>query len=296
MYSRTIGFIGLGIMGRPMAGHLLAGGHALRVHTRTRETAAGVLSRGARWCDTPADAARGAEVLITMVTDTPDVEAVLFGPGGAAETLGRGATAVDMSTIRPDAARSIGARLARLGADFLDAPVTGGEAGARNATLTIMVGGARAAFDRVRPILELMGKRVVHVGPGGAGQTMKACNQILCGVNMMAVCEALMLARAAGLDAGQVVETLATGAGGSWALQNLGAKINAGDLQPAFMIKLMQKDLRIVQEAAAHFGLPLPATALSQQLFRAVESEPGGASLGTQAMIRAYERLRPGQS
>lgn len=289
--SETIGFIGLGIMGRPMAAHLLGGGHPLRVYSRTRAAADGLVARGAAWCDSPSDVAKGVDLLFTMVTDTPDVEAVLLGPGGAADSLRRGATAIDMSTISPDATRRLAQELGRRGIDFLDAPVTGGELGAIHATLTVMVGGPRSAFDRARPVLELMGKRVVHVGPSGAGQAMKACNQILCGVNMIAVCEALLLARASGLDVTQLVETLSTGAGGSWALQHLGGKINAGDLQPAFMITLMQKDLRIVQDAGARLRLPLPGTALAQQLFRAVEAEPGGGLLGTQAMIRAYERL-----
>jgi 3-hydroxyisobutyrate dehydrogenase len=209
----------------------------------------------------------------------------------AAPHLAPGSIVIDMSTISPDATRDFAARLAARGVALLDAPVTGGDVGARNATLTIMVGGEKAAFDRVRPLLEKMGRRVVHVGESGAGQTMKACNQILCAVNMIGVCEALTLARRSGLDLGQLIETLSTGAGGSWALQNLGPKIAAGDLQPAFMIRLIQKDLRIVQAAADRLRIPLPGTALSQQLFRAVEAEPAGGDLGTQAMIKAFERL-----
>lgn len=288
---QPIGFIGLGIMGLPMAQHLLDAGHALYVHTRTASKAQPLLDRGATWCDSPADVGRNCKLLMTIVTDTPDVEAVLFGPDGAAETLPDGACIVDMTTISPDATRDYAARLADRGISLLDAPVTGGDVGAKNATLTIMVGGDRTAFDHVRPILDLMGRRIVHVGPSGSGQTLKACNQILCAVHMIATCEALTLAKRAGLDLEQIIETLASGAGGSWALENLGPKIAAGDLEPAFMIDLIQKDLRIVQDAAQRLKVALPGTALAQQLFRAVEAEEGGGRLGTQAMIKAIDKL-----
>lgn len=274
-----------------MAGHLLHAGHRLFVHTRTREKAAEILTRGAAWCDRPADVGRQCRVLFINVTDTPDVQDVLFGSRGAAETLAAGSIVVDHSTISPEATREFAHRLETRGVTLLDAPVTGGDVGARNATLTLMVGGPAEAFERVRPLLEVLGKRIVHVGPSGSGQALKACNQILCAVNMIGVCEALTLARRSGLDANLALETLGAGAGGSWAWTNLGRRIVDGDLKPAFMVKLIQKDLRIVQDAAQRLGVPLPGTALAQQLFRAVESEPGGAELGTQAMMRAFERL-----
>lgn len=274
-----------------MAGRLLSAGHPLRVFTRTRSKAEGVTAAGAAWCESPAEAATGADLLITIVTDTPDVERVLFGESGATEALRSGACVIDMSTIRPDAARDFAVRLAERGIAMLDAPVTGGEVGARNATLTIMAGGPADAFARVEPILRLMGKTVVHVGDSGSGQALKACNQILCAVNMIGVCEALLLARRSGLDLAQAIDTLGGGAGGSWAWTQLGGRIVAGDLDPAFMIKLIQKDLRIVQDAARELDVPIPGTALAQQLFRAVENHPGGAELGTQAMIRAYEAM-----
>lgn len=289
--ATRLGFIGLGIMGRPMAGHLLRAGYPLHVHTRTRATADDLLAAGAVWCDTPAEVGRRCDVLLTIVTDTADVEAVLFGPHGAAATLSPGACVVDMSTISPDATRAFAERLAERGVTLLDAPVTGGDVGARNATLTIMVGGDVAAFERVRPVLATMGKRVVYVGPSGRGQMFKACNQILCAVHMLALCETMMLAKQAGLDRTLLIETLSTGAGGSWALANLGPKIVAGDLQPTFMIELLQKDLRIVQDAAQALKVSLPGTALAQQLLRAVEAEPGGGRLGAQAMIRALAKL-----
>jgi 3-hydroxyisobutyrate dehydrogenase len=229
--------------------------------------------------------------VLTIVTDTPDVEAVLFGAGGAAQTLPPDSIVCDMSTISPRATQRFAQRLAKRGVTLLDGPVTGGDVGARNATLTIMVGGPRDAFERIRPVLELMGKRIVHVGPSGSGQLMKACNQILCAVNMIGVCEALLLARRAGLDEQQMIETLSTGAGGSWALTNLGARILRGDLQPAFMVKLMQKDLRIARQEAGLFQVPMPGVALAQKLFSRVEALPGGGELGTQAMIRAFEGL-----
>jgi len=289
--SPPIGFIGLGIMGQPMAGHLLAAGYPLFVHSRTRSKAEPLLARGATWCDSPADVGRHCAILITMVTDTPDVETVLFGPQGAADSLPRGAIVIDMSTISPAGTRALAARLAERGITLLDAPVTGGDVGARNATLTIMVGGDAGAFESVQPVLQRLGRRIVHVGPSGSGQMLKACNQVLCAVNMIAVCEALLLARHSGLDMNLTIDTLASGAGGSWALRNLGPRIAAGDLNPGFMIRLIQKDLRIVQAAAEALHLPLPGTALAQQLFRAVEAEPGGGGLGTQAMIQAFEKL-----
>lgn len=290
--SRTpLGFIGLGIMGQPMAGHLLAAGHPLFIHSRTRSKGDDLRAQGAVWCDTPADVASRCEILITIVTDTPDVEAVLLGPRGAVEALRPGTCVVDMSTISPEATREFARRLAERGVSLLDAPVTGGDIGARKATLTIMVGGEAPAFERVRPVLQLMGQRIVHVGPSGSGQALKACNQILCALNMIGVCEALLLARRSGLDLSQLIETLGSGAGGSWALTNLAPRIIAGDHAPAFMIELIQKDLRIVQAAAQTLRVPLPGTALAQQLFRAVETEDGGGKLGTQAMIRALERL-----
>ncbi len=278
-------------MGLPMAGHLLKAGHPLFVHTRTRSKAETLLEQGARWCDTPAEVGRHCALLLTIVTDTPDVEAVLTGPVGAAETLAPGACVVDMSTICPHATRKLADNLAGRQITLLDAPVTGGDVGATSATLTIMVGGDVEAFERVRPVLELMSKNIVHVGPSGSGQMLKACNQILCAVNMIGVCEALQLAKQSGLDLNVLIETLSGGAGGSWALTNLAPRIVAGDLYPAFMIKLIQKDLRIVQSAAQELRVGLPGTALARKLFETVEAEPGGEELGTQAMIRAIETL-----
>lgn len=289
--SQRIGFIGTGIMGGPMAGHLLAAGHHLFIHNRTRSKAAQLEASGAQWCLTPADVGRRCDILCLNVTDTPDVNAVLFGKEGAAATLASGALVIDFSTISPQRTRVFADRLADQDVAMLDAPVTGGDVGARQATLTIMVGGPTEAFDRARPLLDLLGRNVVHVGPSGSGQALKACNQILCAVNMIGVCEALTLARRSGLDLPTALQTLSGGAGGSWAWANLGPKIATDDLDPAFMVRLIQKDLRIVQDTALAERIPLPGTALAQQLFRAVEAAQGGADLGTQAMILAYRRL-----
>ena len=287
----ALGFIGLGIMGRPMAAHLLDAGHPLFVHTRTRAKADSLLERGAHWCENPADVGRHCTLLLTIVTDTPDVTAILTGPAGAAQTLAPGSCVVDMSTICPCVTRELATTLAGRDITLLDAPVTGGDVGAKNATLTIMVGGDPAAFERVRPVLELMGTHIVHVGPSGNGQLLKACNQILCAVNLIGVCEALQLAKQSGLVLNTLIDTLAGGAGGSWALANLAPRIVARDLYPAFMIKLIQKDLRIVLDVAQELRVGLPGTALAQKLFAAVEAEPDGEELGTQAMIRAIEKL-----
>ena len=288
----TIGFIGLGIMGRPMCGHLLAAGYPLRVHTRTPATARALCDQGAIWRDTPAALAADCDFVLLNVPDTTDARSVLFGANGAAATLRPGTIVIDHSTINPQATRRFARRLARQRVHLLDAPVTGGERGAQDATLTILVGGARKAFERARPVLERLGRKIVYVGRSGAGQETKACNQILVAVNMMGVCEALAFAQRCGLDLTHVIETLAEGAGGSWAWTHLGAKIARDDLLPAFMIQLMQKDLRIVQETAAQHTTPLPAVALAQQMFRTVEDLPDGARLGTQALALAYPALR----
>ncbi|HMQ15911.1 MAG TPA: NAD(P)-dependent oxidoreductase, partial [Phycisphaerae bacterium] len=215
--TADLGFVGLGIMGAPMAGHLLRAGHRLTVHSRTRSKADPLLAAGAAWGHSPADVAARCGVLFINVTDSPDVEQVLFGPGGAADALRPGSVVVDFSTISPDATRDFARRLAARQVHLLDAPVTGGDVGARNATLTIMVGGPAEALERVRPLLDCVGKRIVHVGPSGAGQALKACNQVLCAANMIGVCEALLLARRSGLDLNHALDTLGSGAGGSWA-------------------------------------------------------------------------------
>jgi 3-hydroxyisobutyrate dehydrogenase len=288
--SARIGFIGMGIMGRPMVLNLLKAGHQVAVYNRTASRADEVVRAGARRADSPRECARGQDVVITMVTDSEDVEAVLFGPEGAAEGAGEGTVFIDMSTISPDVTRGIAARLGERGFAFLDAPVSGGDIGAQKGTLTIMVGGDAAAFARVEPILAAMGSRITHVGPSGSGQVTKACNQVLCALNLLGVCEAIALAHRSGLDLAKMHKVVTGGAANSWALENLGAAIIRGNYDPGFMVKLIQKDLNIVLQAARTLDLPLEGTALVHQLFRSNQAH-GEGDLGTQALMKAVARL-----
>jgi 3-hydroxyisobutyrate dehydrogenase len=293
---KAIGFIGLGIMGAPMARRLLEAGHRVTVYNRTPARCVPLVEAGARQAATPREAGRGADVVISIVTDSPDAEAVLLGPEGAVHGASPGALFIDMSTIAPEGARRIGRALAEKGIAFLDAPVTGGDVGAREGTLSILVGGETADLERARDVFGVLGKRITHCGPLGAGQTVKACNQVLCAMNMVGIVEALHLARANGIDQAVMLEALAPGAGGSWALEKLGPRIARGDFAPGFMVSLIQKDLRIVQEVAARVGLPLEGTALAQRLFADNEAH-GEGSLGTQAMYRVLgRRARPTSS
>jgi len=286
----NLAFIGLGIMGLPMAGHLLAAGHTLTVHTRTRSKAADLLAKAPTWSDSPADAARAADVLFVCVTDTPDVRDVLLGHRGVAAAARAGLIVVDHSTISPAATTEMSADLAKRGATLLDAPISGGDVGARNATLSIMVGGDEPAFRTVEPLLRHMGKTITHCGPSGAGQLTKLVNQILVSVTNLAVSEALVFARRNGLDAEKTVAALAGGAAGSWQLQNLGPKMLKADFAPGFTIDLQQKDLRLVIEAAAKARTPLPALALVHQLFTSAQAA-GRGNDGTQALFTVIEKL-----
>lgn len=287
---RNIGYIGLGIMGGAMVRRLIAAGHKVTVYNRTASKTAPFIQLGARQAATPREAARGNDLVITNVTDSPDVEEVLLGKQGAAHGAEKGALFIDMSTIAPGAARRIGRELRTKGIAFLDAPVTGGDVGAREGTLSILVGGEAADLERAREVFNVLGKRITHCGPQGAGQTVKASNQILCALNLTGIVEALHLAKRNGIDLNVLVEALTAGAGGSWALEKLGPRIVKGDFAPGFMVKLIQKDLRIVQDAAREAGLPLEGTAVAQRYFG--ESESGGeGDLGTQAMYKALERI-----
>lgn len=289
--SRTIAFLGLGVMGGAMARRLVEAGHRVTVYNRTAARCAPLVEAGAAAATTPREAAAGAEIVISIVTDGPDVEAVLLGADGAAASASPGTLFVDMSTIAPDHARRIGAALADRGMRFLDAPVTGGDVGAREGTLSILVGGDASVLDGVRDVFSSVGKRVTHCGPSGAGQTVKACNQVLCALNMIGIVEALHLADANGIARATVLEALSPGAGGSWAFETLGPRIARGDFAPGFMIKLIQKDLRIVQAVAGEAGLPLDGTALAQRYFADNEAH-GEGDLGTQAMYKVLERRR----
>lgn len=273
-----------------MAGHLLAAGHRLTVHTRTRAKAEPLLEQGVVWASTAAQAASGADVVFVCVPDTPDVQHVVLGPEGIIAAATKGMIVVDHSTISPSAARSIADQLAARGVCFLDAPVSGGDVGARNATLSIMVGGDESAFRAVRPLLELMGKTILHCGRSGNGQLTKLVNQILVSVTNLAVCEAMEFARKNGLDLAKTVSVLTGGAANSWQLANLAPKMIAGDYAPGFMVDLMQKDLRLVMQTAQEMRLCLPASSLVHQLFGAVQAAGHGRA-GTQALFTVMERL-----
>ena len=285
-----VGFVGLGIMGQPMAKNLLNAGFRLTVHTRSPARTDAVAELGAAVAGSPAEVARASEVLITMVPDSSDVEIVAEGPHGVFEGASRGLVIADMSTISPAVTRHLADRAAAQGAAWLDAPVSGGEIGAINGSLTIMVGGDAAAFERARPVFEAMGKKVTHIGPSGHGQTAKLCNQILAAVNLLASCEALVLGAKAGLDLEKLHDALTGGAANSWAFQNLGKKILNRDFAPAFKVKLQQKDLRLVTEAAQDLKVPVMAAELVQQLLRALEAG-GEGEMGTQALVTVLERL-----
>ena len=288
--STRIAFIGLGIMGEPMAGHLLAAGHTLVVYTRTKKRAESLLKRGATWASSPAEAAAAADIVFICVTDTPDVEAIVLGDHGLIHAARAGLVIVDHSTISPSATRRFAEALAIKGTRFLDAPVSGGDIGARNATLSIMVGGDEAAYQHALPLLGLMGKTITHCGPSGNGQLTKLVNQVLVSVTNLAVCEALTFALNNGLDPQKTIQAVGGGAAGSWQLANLGPKMIAGDFAPGFMIDLQQKDLRLVMETAGESRTPLPAVSLVHQLFAAAQADGRGKE-GTQALFAVMNHL-----
>jgi len=284
-----IAWIGTGIMGAPMARNLMRGGHRLRLHNRTAKRAVALAAETSEVtvaADT-ASAAAGAEVVFIMVPDTPDVQGVV---ARIEPALHKGQIVVDMSTVAPAAERAIADRLAKSGADYLDAPVSGGESGAIEGTLTIMVGGAEAAYRSALPLFEKLGRRVTHMGGPGAGQLTKLANQIAVALTLEAAAEALAFAEAGGLDRARVLEAIAAGAAGSWQLANLGPKIIARDWRPGFFIKLIRKDLRLVAEAARDGGLALPGLALMQSMFSAAAAL-GHDLDGTQAVAAALDSL-----
>jgi 3-hydroxyisobutyrate dehydrogenase len=283
--SVRVAFIGLGIMGKPMAGHLLSAGYPVVVHSRTQSKADHLIDRGATWADTPRIAATSADVVFVCVTDTPDVKAVLLGPGGVIESARPGLIVVDHSTISPTATREFAAELSQRDTTLLDAPVSGGDLGAKNATLSIMVGGGEAAFQKVLPLLQVMGKTITHCGPSGAGQLTKLVNQVLVSLTSLAVCEAMNLAIAGGLDPAKTITAVAGGAAGSWQLSHLGPKMVAGDFAPGFMIDLQHKDLRLVLEAASQAGVDLKTTRRVTELFAEAQKRGFGRE-GTQALFK----------
>jgi 3-hydroxyisobutyrate dehydrogenase len=288
--TRAAGFIGLGVMGLPMARNLLAKGVALTVHSRSPEPVDAIVADGATRASAPAEVAAATHVTILMLPDDAAVADVVEGPGGVLEGAAPGHLLVDMSTVSPERARRNAELMRAAGGDALDAPVSGGDVGARNATLAIMVGGDADAFARVRPLLQYMGKTITHCGPSGAGQLTKLVNQILVSVTNLAVCEALTFAATNGLDLAKTIQAVAGGAAGSWQLQNLGPKMTAGDFAPGFTIDLQQKDLRLVMQAAGESHTPLPAASLVHQLFASAQSAGRGKD-GTQALYTVLQRL-----
>lgn len=287
-----VAFIGLGIMGGPMAGHLLASGAHLTINTRTRARAQQLLDRGAKWADSPAHAAAEADVIFTCVPDTPDVESVMLGKSGILSAAREGLIIVDHSTISPTATRKMNEALNSRGAKLLDAPVSGGDVGAQNATLSIMVGGEESAFHCVQALLARMGKTITYCGPSGSGQLTKLVNQILVSVTNLAVCEALAFAEKNGLDPQKTLTAISGGAAGSWQLSNLGPKMIAGDFRPGFKIRLQHKDLRLAIAAAKEAGIDLPALDLVYELFDQSLRE-GRGDEGTQALFAVVNENAP---
>jgi 3-hydroxyisobutyrate dehydrogenase len=287
---KKVGFVGMGIMGVPMARNLMKAGFEVTVYNRTASKCKELVDEGAGQAATPAEAAAKSDATITIVSDTPDVEEVILGEKGIIQSARKGSIVIDMSTISPKATKKMASALKEEGIGMLDAPVSGGDIGAINGTLTIMVGGETSDYERAVPLFEAMGKTVTHVGPSGSGQSTKLCNQCLVAINLVAVCEALLLAKKSGLDLQKSFRVLTGGAANSFQLEKLGPRIAEGDHVPGFMIKLLQKDLRLVVEAAAEGELPIPATVFAQQMFSAVAAE-GGGELGTQGVIRAFEKL-----
>lgn len=284
-----LGFIGLGIMGAPMAGHLIAAGHEVYLHSRSSVPGA-LTAAGGIACASPAEVGQAAEIVFVMVPDTPHVEAVLFGAAGLAGALSPGKAVVDMSSISPIATKDFAARIAALGCDYVDAPVSGGEVGAKAASLTIMCGGAQAAFDRVRPFLEVMGRNITLVGGVGDGQTCKVANQIIVALNIEAVAEALLFASRAGADPAKVREALMGGFAASRILEVHGERMITRKFDPGFRIELHQKDLNLALDSARAMALSLPNTATAQELFNACRAHDGGA-WDHSAMVRALELM-----
>jgi 2-hydroxy-3-oxopropionate reductase len=287
--QQKIGFIGLGIMGAPMCGHLIAAGHTLFVHTRSKVPAE-IATAGATPCDSARAVAEKAEIVITMLPDTPDVEKVLFADDGVAGGLAKGKVVIDMSSISPIATKAFAEKVRATGADYVDAPVSGGQVGAKNAALSIMVGAEPATFERVKPLFEAMGKNITLVGPVSSGQTAKVANQIIVALNIEAVAEALLFAAKAGADPEKVRQALLGGFASSKILEVHGERMIKRTFDPGFRIELHQKDLNLALASARAIGVSLPNTATAQELFNACGAH-GGKAWDHSAMVKALEKL-----
>jgi 3-hydroxyisobutyrate dehydrogenase len=286
----AIAFIGTGVMGRSMAGHLMSAGHELHVFNRTRDKAKSLVDSGAVWHDSAGDAAAHADIVITMLGFPHDVEESYLGKGGIMERARQGALLIDMTTSSPLLARRIAAAAAERGLAALDAPVSGGDIGAREARLVIMVGGDAAAFERAQPVFSVIGKNIALQGPGGVGEHRKRAKKSACAVGMVAFCEALAYAKRAGLDPSRVHASISGGAAGSWAMTNLGPRALAGDFAPGFYVKHIRKDIGIALAAADEMGLALPGLDCAKKLYDLV-AEKGWDEFGTQVLYRLYTSL-----
>lgn len=288
--ATRVGWIGAGGMGAPMAGHLLDAGYDIVIHSRTKSKAGPLLDRGARWAESPAQAADGTDVVVSIVGFPEDVEEVHLGSDGTLSCPNRPQIIIDMTTSRPRLAREIHDRAAEVGVGSVDAPVSGGDVGAREAVLSIMIGGEAEHVATARPILEKLGKKIVHQGGPGAGQHTKMVNQILIASTMIGVCEGLLYARQAGLDGTAVIESVGSGAAGSWTINHLGPRMLERDFEPGFFVEHFIKDLRIALDEAAHMHLALPGLALARQLYEAVHAN-GDGRRGTHALLMTLEKL-----
>jgi 3-hydroxyisobutyrate dehydrogenase len=285
-----VGWIGTGVMGGPMAGHLITAGHELAVHTRTRSRAEDLLGQGARWCDEPAGVADGADVVVTMLGYPVDVRDTVLGDGGVLAAMAPGSLLIDHTTSEPSLAEELAEAAAAADVPSLDAPVSGGDVGARNGKLVIMCGGEQAAFDRAKPLLEAYGQTIVLEGGPGAGQHTKMVNQIAIASGMVALCEALLYAHRSGLDPEKVLDTIGGGAAGSFSMATYGPRLLRGDLEPGFKIDHFIKDLGIALAEARRMRLSLPGLALAEQLYLAAQAQ-GLGQKGTQALLVALARL-----
>jgi 2-hydroxy-3-oxopropionate reductase len=289
-FMLKIGYIGLGLMGKSMAGNILKAGYPLVVHNRSQTAVDEFVAKGALRATSPAGVAAQVDVVFTNLPDSPDVEQVVLGENGIMESARKGMIFVDNSTIKPATARTIAEKLSEVGVQSLDAPVSGGDIGARDGTLTIMVGGPADALEKVMPIFEVIGKTITHVGESGAGQVTKACNQIMVAAQMAAMGELLVFAKKAGVDPQKVVEAISNGAAQCWSLDVKPARLFAGNRQPGFKAYMQAKDLGIVMDTAREYGIPLPVTAESTQLFNAM-LQMGMADLDNSAVIGVIEQL-----
>ena len=284
----TVGFIGIGVMGRSMAGHLLEAGYSVHVYNRTQAKAQDLVARGAQWQSSPGKVAAAADVIITIVGFPVDVESVYLGEDGVLAQARSGSLAIDMTTSCPNLASRIAQEAAAKGIEVLDAPVSGGDIGAREARLSIMVGGSVSGFERALPLFEIMGKNIVHQGPAGSGQHTKMCNQIAIASGMMAISEAMAYAKKSGLQPETVLKSIESGAAGSWSLTNLAPRVLKGDYAPGFFVKHFIKDMKIAIESAQAMGLDLPGLQLAKKLYDQLASK-GCEDDGTQALFKLYE-------